>query len=85
MQNCKFYAKCNLLGKLSNIDILSLELNNWRFIPYIKKILTCEYDNDYTKLNWLLPVTKSLNLGTKIDKIEIRECEILLNPIDPIK
>ena len=27
-QNCKFYAKCNFLGKLSKIDILSLELNN---------------------------------------------------------
>ena len=36
-QNRKFYAKCNILGKLSKIDILSLELNNWRFIPYIKK------------------------------------------------
>ena len=34
-QNRKFYAKCNFLGKLSKIDILSLELNNWRFIPYI--------------------------------------------------
>ena len=44
-----------------------------------------EYDNDNTTLNWLLPVTKSLNLGAKIDKIEIRECEILLNPINPIK
>ena len=57
----KFYAKFNFLGKLSKIDILSLELNNWRFIPYKKKILTYEYDNDYTTLNWLLPVTKSLN------------------------
>ena len=36
-QNRKFYAKCNFLGKLSKIDIISLELNNWRFIPYIKK------------------------------------------------
>ena len=36
-QNRKFYAKCNFLGKLSKIDILSLELNNWRFIPSIKK------------------------------------------------
>ena len=36
-QNRKFYAKCNFLGTLSKIDILSLELNNWRFIPYIKK------------------------------------------------
>ena len=54
-QNRKFYAKCNFLGKLSKIDILSLELNNWR-------ILTYEYDNYYTTLNWLLPVTKSLNL-----------------------
>ena len=27
-QNRKFYAKCNFLGKLSKIDILSLELNN---------------------------------------------------------
>ena len=27
-QNCKFYTKCNFLGKLSKIDILSLELNN---------------------------------------------------------
>ena len=44
-----------------SFDILSLELNNWRFIPYIKKILTYEYDNDYTTLNWLLSVTKSLN------------------------
>ena len=60
-QNRKFYAKCKFLGKLSKIDILSLELNNWRFIPYIKKILTYEYDNDYNTLNWLLPVTKSLN------------------------
>ena len=60
-QNRKFYAKCNFLGKLSKIDILNLELNNWRFISYIKKILTSEYDNDYTTLNWLLPVTKSLN------------------------
>ena len=59
-QNRKFYAKCNFLGKLSKIDILSLELN-WRFVPYMKKILTYEYDNDYTTLNWLLPVTKSLN------------------------
>ena len=59
-QNRKFYAKCNFSGKLSKIDILSLELNNWRFIPYIK-ILTYEYDNDYTTLNWLLPLTKSLN------------------------
>ena len=49
----------NFLGKLSKIDILSLELNNWRFIPK-KKILTYEYDNDYTTLNWLLPVTKKL-------------------------
>ena len=57
-QNRKFYAKCNFLGTLSKIDILSLELNNWRFIPYTKKILTYEYDNDYTTLNWLLPVTK---------------------------
>ena len=32
--NCKFSAKFNFLGKLSKIDILSLELNNWRFIPY---------------------------------------------------
>ena len=60
-QNRKFYAKSNFLGKLSKNDILSLELNNWRFIPYTKKILTYEYDNDYTTLNWLLPVTKSLN------------------------
>ena len=36
-QNRKFYAKCYFLGKLSKIDILSLELNNWRFIQYIKK------------------------------------------------
>ena len=36
-QNRKFYAKRNFLGTLSKIDILSLELNNWRFIPYIKK------------------------------------------------
>ena len=36
-QNRKFYEKCNFLGKLSKIDTLSLELNNWRFIPYIKK------------------------------------------------
>ena len=27
-ENRKFYAKCNFLGKLSKIDILSLELNN---------------------------------------------------------
>ena len=27
-QNRKFYSKCNFLGKLSKIDILSLELNN---------------------------------------------------------
>ena len=27
-QNRKFYANCNFLGKLSKIDILSLELNN---------------------------------------------------------
>ena len=27
-QNRKFYAKCNFLGTLSKIDILSLELNN---------------------------------------------------------
>jgi len=27
-QNNKFYAKCNFLGKLPKIDILSLELNN---------------------------------------------------------
>ena len=27
-QNHKCYAKCNFLGKLSKIDILSLELNN---------------------------------------------------------
>ena len=27
-QNRKFYAKCNFLGKLSKIDILSLEYNN---------------------------------------------------------
>ena len=47
--------------QIVKIDILSLELNNWRFIPYMKKILTYEYDNDYTTLNWLLPVTKSLN------------------------
>ena len=58
---CVICAKCNFLGKLSIIYILSLELNNWRFIPYIKKILTYEYDNVYTTLNWLLPVTKSLN------------------------
>ena len=43
-QNRKFYAKCYFLGKLSKIEILSLELNNWRCIPYIKKILTYEYD-----------------------------------------
>ena len=60
-QNRKFYAKCNFLGTLSKFDILSLELNNWRFIPYIKKVLTYEYDDDYTTINWLLPVTKSLN------------------------
>ena len=36
-QNRKFYAKCNFLGKLSKIDILSLELNNWRFIAYHKE------------------------------------------------
>ena len=36
-QNRKFYAKCNFLGKLSKNDILSLELNNWRFIPYHKE------------------------------------------------
>ena len=36
-QNRKFYAKCNFLGKLSKIDILSLELNNRRFIPYHKE------------------------------------------------
>ena len=62
-QKHKFYAKCNFIGKLSKNDILSLELNNWRFISYIKKkkILTYEYDNDYTTLNWLRPVTKSLN------------------------
>ena len=35
-QNRKFYAICNFLGTLSKIDILSLELNNWRFIPCIK-------------------------------------------------
>ena len=40
-QNCKFYAKCNFLGKLSKIDILSLELN-WRFIPY-SETLNKEY------------------------------------------
>ena len=34
-QNRKFYEKCK--GTLSKIDILSLELNNLRFIPYIKK------------------------------------------------
>ena len=41
------------------------------------------YDNCYTTLNWLLPVTKSLNKGTKIIKIEIRECETwqYFNPI----
>ena len=37
-QNRKFYAKCNFLGTLSKIDILSLELNKWRFIPHIKNI-----------------------------------------------
>ena len=37
-QNRKFYAKCKFLGKLSKIDVLSLELNNWRCIPYIKHI-----------------------------------------------
>ena len=60
-QNRKFYAKCNFLGKLSKIYILSLKLNNWRFIQLYKKILTYEYDDDYTTLNWLLPVTKSSN------------------------
>ena len=57
----QFAQKCNFLGKMSKIDILSLELNNRRFIPYIKKILTYEHDNDYTTLNWLPPVTQSLN------------------------
>ena len=36
-QNRKFYVKCNFLGKLSKIDILNLELNNWSFIPYHKE------------------------------------------------
>ena len=65
--------------QIVKIDILSLELNNWRFIPYIKN----ELDNDYTTLNWLLPVTNILNEGTKINKIEIRDCETCqyFNPI----
>ena len=58
---CAICAKPQILGKLSKIDILSLELNNGRFIPYTKKILTYECNNDYTTLNQLLPVTKSLN------------------------
>ena len=52
-QNRKFYAKCNFLGKFSKIDILSLELKNWRFIPYIKRILT------YDRLNYTQLVTSS--------------------------
>ena len=31
-QNRKYYAKRNFLSKLTKIDILSKELNNWRFI-----------------------------------------------------
>ena len=73
-QNRKFYAKFNLLGKLSKIRIKQLKIYSKH-----KKILTY----DYTTLNWLLPVTKSLNEGTKINKIETRECETwqYFNPI----
>ena len=48
-----------------------------------KKILTYDDYNYYTTLNWLLPVTKSLNKGTEINKKEIRECETwqYFNPI----
>ena len=60
-QNRKFYAKCNFLGKLSKIDILKLRIKQLKIYFIHKKILTYEYDNHYTTLNWLLPVTKSLN------------------------
>ena len=66
-----FYAKCNFLGKLSTIDILSLEFKNLKI--YFKHKKTYEYDNDYTTLNWL-PVTssyKKFNLRDQ-NKIEIR-------------
>ena len=55
-QNRKFYAKCNFLGTLSTIDILSLEFKNLKI--YFKHKKTYEYENDYTTLNWL-PVTSS--------------------------
>ena len=60
-QNRKFYAKCNFLGKLSKIDTLKLRIKQLKIYFIHKKILTYEYDNNYTTLNWLLPVTKSLN------------------------
>ena len=49
--------KCNSLGKLSKIDILSKQL---KIYSIHKKLLTYDYDNDYTTLIWLLQVTKSL-------------------------
>ena len=36
-QNRKFYANVTFQANCQKIDILSLELNNWRCIPYIKK------------------------------------------------
>ena len=36
-QNRKFYAKCNFLGKLSTIDILSLEFKNLKIYFKHKK------------------------------------------------
>ena len=44
-QNRKCYAKCNSLGKLSKIDILRKQL---KIYSIHKKLLTYEYDNDYT-------------------------------------
>ena len=34
-QNRKYYAKCNFMCKLTRIEILSTELDNWRFLNYL--------------------------------------------------
>ena len=34
-QNQKYYAKCNFMCKLTRIEILCTELDNWRFLNYL--------------------------------------------------
>ena len=48
-QNWKYYAKFNFLNKLTKIEVLSAELNNWRFIQLLH---TKNYQKSMTKLQW---------------------------------